>query len=166
MAAGAPSQGGRQLDRRRSVRGFKERGRTWPTFARTFPPSRLAALVDLVAGGTLSSKLGRELFAVMRTEPGDPAALAKAHGLVQESDAGALAAIAERVLEANAGVVDDFLAGKEKALELPRRPAHEGDEGQGAATSGPGGSESRPWTAAGPRPGLERRESVAARGRP
>jgi len=70
----------------------------------------------LVQDGTLSSKLGRDLFAVMRREPGDPAGLARQHGLVQESDHGALAAVAERVLEANAGVVEEFLGGKDKAL--------------------------------------------------
>jgi len=115
-AAGIPAKAVANWIGNDVLRTLKESGEDLAAFRATIPPARLAALVGLVAGGTLSSKLGRELFAVMRAEPGEPAALAKAHGLVQESDAGALAAIAERVLEANAGVVDDFLAGKEKAL--------------------------------------------------
>ena len=46
----------------------------------------------------------------------DPAELAAKHGLVQESDTGALLAVAEGVLDANPSVVSDFLGGKDKAL--------------------------------------------------
>ena len=98
------------------LRTLKETGEDLAQFAATIPAPRLAALIGLVQDGTLSSKLGRELFTVMRAEAGEPAALAKQHGLVQESDAGALAAVAERVLEANASVVDEYLGGKEKSL--------------------------------------------------
>jgi aspartyl-tRNA(Asn)/glutamyl-tRNA(Gln) amidotransferase subunit B len=98
------------------LRTLKERGEELATFRDTLPPERLGAMLALVAGGTLSSKLARELFAKLLEEPGTPAELAQRHGLVQESDAGALTAAAERVLEANAGVAEDFLAGKEKAL--------------------------------------------------
>jgi len=98
------------------LRTLKESGESLETFAAQVPPARLAALLALAAGGTLSSKLARELFVRLRSEAGDPAELARSHGLVQESDAGALAAAAEAVLEANPSVVTDFLGGKEKAM--------------------------------------------------
>jgi len=98
------------------LRTLKESGESLETFAAQVPPARLAALLALAAVGTLSSKLARELFVRLRSEAGDPAELARRHGLVQESDAGALAAAAEAVLEANPSVVTDFLGGKEKAM--------------------------------------------------
>ena len=76
------------------------------------PPSRFAELLTLAAGGTLSSRLARDLFAVLLKEVGSPAELAKRHGLVQESDVGALLAVAEAVLERNPSVTEDFLGGK------------------------------------------------------
>ncbi len=98
------------------LRTLKESGEELAAFRATLPPARFAALVNLVAGGTLSSKLGRELFAVLRAEEGEPEALARRHGLVQESDAGALAVVAAGVLDAHPSVVADYLGGKEKAL--------------------------------------------------
>ncbi len=116
VAAGATAKSAANWIGNDVLRTLKESGEDLAAFRRMLPPARLAALLALVAGGQLSSKLGRELFIVMRSEEGEPAALAKKHGLVQESDAGALAAIAEAVLEANPSVVADFLGGKEKSL--------------------------------------------------
>ena len=116
VAAGAPAKAVANWIGNDVLRTLKEAGEDVASFRTRIPPARLAALVSLVAGGQLSSKLGRDLFAVLRVEDGEPAELAKQHGLVQESDAGALAAIAESVLDANPTVVADFLGGKEKAL--------------------------------------------------
>jgi aspartyl-tRNA(Asn)/glutamyl-tRNA(Gln) amidotransferase subunit B len=98
------------------LRTLKETGQSVEAFAEQVPPARLAKLLVLAGGGTLSSKLARELFTVLLRQPGDPADLAQRHGLVQESDAGALAAAAEAVLDANPSVVTDFLGGKDKAM--------------------------------------------------
>jgi aspartyl-tRNA(Asn)/glutamyl-tRNA(Gln) amidotransferase subunit B len=98
------------------LRTLKETGEGFESFREVVPPPRLARLLALAAGGTLSSKLARELFTVMLGEPGDPEELAKRHGLVQESDEGALLAVAEAVLDAQAAVVADYLGGKDKAL--------------------------------------------------
>jgi aspartyl-tRNA(Asn)/glutamyl-tRNA(Gln) amidotransferase subunit B len=116
VAAGAQAKTAANWIGNDVLRTLKERGQELSAFRATLPPSRLGALLVLVAGGTLSSKLARELFAKMLEEPGEPKALAEKHGLVQESDAGAIAAAAEKVLEANGSVADEFLAGKEKAL--------------------------------------------------
>jgi aspartyl-tRNA(Asn)/glutamyl-tRNA(Gln) amidotransferase subunit B len=116
VEAGAPAKAAANWIGNDVLRTLKENGQELAAFREVLPPARLAALLGLASGGTLSSKLARELFAVMLKEPGVPEELAKKHGLVQESDAGALSAVAEKVLEANPSVVADFLGGKEKAL--------------------------------------------------
>ncbi|MGH7726278.1 MAG: Asp-tRNA(Asn)/Glu-tRNA(Gln) amidotransferase subunit GatB [Candidatus Eiseniibacteriota bacterium] len=116
VEAGAPAKAAANRIGNDVLRTLKENGQELASFREVLPPVRLAALLGLASGGTLSSKLARELFTVMLKEPGAPEELAKKHGLVQESDAGALSAVAEKVLEANPSVVADFLGGKEKAL--------------------------------------------------
>ena len=114
--AGAPAKAAANWIGNDVLRTLKEQGLALEAFRAQVPAPRLAALLALATGGTLSSKLARELFAVLLVEPGDPAELARQHGLVQESDEGALLAVAEAVLDAQAGVVADFLGGKDKAL--------------------------------------------------
>jgi len=116
IAAGATAKAAANWIANDVLRTLKETGKDLSAFRAEMPPARLGALLALAAGGTLSSKLARELFAVMLTDPGAPDELAQKHGLVQESDAGALGAVAEAVLDANPSVVADFLGGKDKAL--------------------------------------------------
>jgi aspartyl-tRNA(Asn)/glutamyl-tRNA(Gln) amidotransferase subunit B len=118
VTAGAPAKAAANWIGNDVLRTLKESGGTLSTFREALPPARLAALLVLAAGGTLSSKLARDLFAILLVEPGEPAALAQKHGLVQESDTGALLAVAEGVLDANPSVVADFLGGKDKALSF------------------------------------------------
>ncbi|MEP7028333.1 MAG: Asp-tRNA(Asn)/Glu-tRNA(Gln) amidotransferase subunit GatB [Candidatus Eisenbacteria bacterium] len=114
--AGAPAKAAANWIGNDVLRTLKETGQSLAEFQHAMPAARFAGLLALAAGGSLSSKLARDLFGVMLREDGAPADLAKAHGLVQESDAGALLAVAEAVLDANPGVTADFLGGKEKAL--------------------------------------------------
>ena len=116
VIAGAPAKAAANWIGNDVLRTLKETGQSLAEFQATLPPARFAALLTLAAGGTLSSKLARELFVVLLREPGEPADLAKTYGLVQESDAGALLAVAEAVLDANPSVTADFLGGKDKAL--------------------------------------------------
>ena len=116
VVAGGPAKAAANWIGNDVLRTLKESGQSLAEFRVLLPPDRFAALLKLAAGGTLSSKLARDLFAVLLKEPGDPAELAKQHGLVQESDAGALLAVAEAVLDANPSVTADFLGGKDKAL--------------------------------------------------
>jgi aspartyl-tRNA(Asn)/glutamyl-tRNA(Gln) amidotransferase subunit B len=116
VTSGAPAKAAANWIGNDVLRTLKETGQTLAEFRKVLSPSRLASLLALAAGGTLSSKLARDLFAVLLVEPGDPAELAKRHGLVQESDTGALLHVAEAVLDANPSVVQDFLGGKDKAI--------------------------------------------------
>jgi aspartyl-tRNA(Asn)/glutamyl-tRNA(Gln) amidotransferase subunit B len=83
-------------------------------------PRQLRGIVERVADGTISNKIGRDVFdAIWSGEAtGDAAADAviEARGLRQISDSGELEKIADEVIAANARQVADYRAGKEKAF--------------------------------------------------
>ena len=73
-----------------------------------------------IADGTISNKIAKDIFAAMWETPShDPLhadQLIESKGLKQISDSGALEAIIDDVLAANAKSVEEFRAGKEKAF--------------------------------------------------
>ena len=81
---------------------------------------QLALLLARIQDGTISGKIAREVFAAMWQAPGggDAAAdrIIESRGLKQISDIGAIEAIVDEVLAANARSVEEFRAGKEKAF--------------------------------------------------
>ena len=77
-------------------------------------PAHAAELLGLVADGTLSNTLAKQVFEAM-LETGDaPAAIVEARGLKQTSDTGAIDAVIADVLAANADKVADYRGGKDK----------------------------------------------------
>ncbi len=79
-------------------------------------PGQLAGLIGLQAQGTVSGKLAKTVFEAMWASGKDAAAIVKEQGLVQISDAGAIEAVVDKVIAANPQSVDDFKAGKERAI--------------------------------------------------
>jgi aspartyl-tRNA(Asn)/glutamyl-tRNA(Gln) amidotransferase subunit B len=81
---------------------------------------QLALLLKRIADGTISNKIAKEVFGAMWEAKSASANLADevidAKGLKQISDSGALEKIVDEVLAANAKSVEEFRAGKEKAL--------------------------------------------------
>ena len=79
---------------------------------------QLGALLKRIADGTISGKIAKNVFdAMWDGEHGSDAdAIIAARGLRQISDAGALEKIVDDVLAANAAVVAEYKAGKEKAF--------------------------------------------------
>jgi aspartyl-tRNA(Asn)/glutamyl-tRNA(Gln) amidotransferase subunit B len=79
---------------------------------------QLAALLRRIGDGTISGKIAKGVFDAMWAgeHGGDADAIIAAKGLVQISDAGAIEEIVDDVLAANAGIVAEFRAGKEKAF--------------------------------------------------
>jgi aspartyl-tRNA(Asn)/glutamyl-tRNA(Gln) amidotransferase subunit B len=74
----------------------------------------LGGLVDLIADGTLSGRLAKDVFAAM-IETGEPAAAIVAErGLKQVTDSGAIAAAIDAVLAGQMEKVAEYRAGKEK----------------------------------------------------
>jgi aspartyl-tRNA(Asn)/glutamyl-tRNA(Gln) amidotransferase subunit B len=77
----------------------------------------LAALIRRVADGTVSNSGARQVLdALWSGAAADVDALIEAKGLKQMSDAGALEAIVDEVIAANAKSVDEYRAGKGKAF--------------------------------------------------
>lgn len=79
-------------------------------------PDYLAKLLQLIDQGTISGKIAKQVFEEMFNTGKDPEVIVKEQGLVQISDTGALTAIVEKVVDANPKSVEDYKAGKEKAI--------------------------------------------------
>jgi len=82
--------------------------------------AQLALLLKRIADGTISNKAAKEVFAAMWEAKSSDEALADTvidqKGLKQISDTGALEAIVDEVLAANAKSVEQYRAGKEAAI--------------------------------------------------
>lgn len=77
-------------------------------------PAQGAELLRLIADGTISNTLGKQVFEIM-LETGEGAeAIVEARGLKQTSDTGAIEAEIAKVLAANADKVADYRGGKDK----------------------------------------------------
>jgi aspartyl-tRNA(Asn)/glutamyl-tRNA(Gln) amidotransferase subunit B len=63
--------------------------------------AQLGAILDLIAVGTISGKIAKDLFEIVWNEGGDPRALVETRGLAQVSDPGAIAAMVDDILAKN-----------------------------------------------------------------
>ncbi|MGQ0559866.1 MAG: Asp-tRNA(Asn)/Glu-tRNA(Gln) amidotransferase subunit GatB, partial [Sphingosinicella sp.] len=77
-------------------------------------PQQGAELLRLVADGTLSGTLSKQVFEIMLETGEDPGAIVEARGLRQTSDPGAIAAAIAEVISANPDKVAEYKSGKEK----------------------------------------------------
>ncbi|UAK26776.1 Asp-tRNA(Asn)/Glu-tRNA(Gln) amidotransferase subunit GatB [Sphingomonas nostoxanthinifaciens] len=76
--------------------------------------TQAAELLSLVADGTLSGSLSKQVFEIMLETGEDPGAIVEARGLRQTSDTGAIEAEIAKVMDANADKVADYRCGKDK----------------------------------------------------
>ena len=77
----------------------------------------LAGMLKRIVDGTISGKLAKQVFEAMWAGEGDADAIIAARGLRQISDAGAIEKIVADVLAANAAIVAEYKAGKDKAFQ-------------------------------------------------
>lgn len=78
-------------------------------------PANLAGMVKLITDDTISSKMAKKVFkGIIAGE--EPAAYAKAHGLVQLSDPKELQPIIDDILANNQQSIEDFKNGKDRAV--------------------------------------------------
>jgi aspartyl-tRNA(Asn)/glutamyl-tRNA(Gln) amidotransferase subunit B len=77
----------------------------------------LAGMLRRIADGTISGKIAKEVFDAMWVGEGDADSIIAARGLRQISDAGAIDKIVADVLAANAVIVAEYKAGKDKAFQ-------------------------------------------------
>jgi len=70
----------------------------------------LGKIVELISNGTISGKIGKDLFEILWTEGGDPEAIVEARGLRQVTDTGAIERAIDAVIAANPDKVAQALA--------------------------------------------------------
>jgi aspartyl-tRNA(Asn)/glutamyl-tRNA(Gln) amidotransferase subunit B len=70
--------------------------------------AQLGALIDLIADGTISGRIAKDVFAEMVETGGDPAAIVEAKGLRQVTDTGAIEAAVDAALAANPAQVAQY----------------------------------------------------------
>jgi aspartyl-tRNA(Asn)/glutamyl-tRNA(Gln) amidotransferase subunit B len=68
----------------------------------------LAGLIDLIADGTISGRIAKDVFAEMVETGGDPGAIVEAKGLRQVTDTGAIEAAVDAALAANPAQVAQY----------------------------------------------------------
>ena len=61
----------------------------------------LGKLIDLIADGTISGRIAKDVFAVMLEEGGDPERIVEDKGLKQVSDTGAIEKAVDEIIAAN-----------------------------------------------------------------
>jgi len=76
-------------------------------------PKQGAELIGLVADGTLSGTLAKQVFEIMLETRQDAGAIVEERGLKQTSDTGAIEAVIAEVLAKNPGQLEAFRGGKE-----------------------------------------------------
>jgi aspartyl-tRNA(Asn)/glutamyl-tRNA(Gln) amidotransferase subunit B len=80
-------------------------------------PVMLAGMLKLVDNGTISGKIAKTVFDEMIKTGDDPEKIVEKKGLKQVTDAGVIESAIDTVLQDNQQSVDDYRAGKEKALK-------------------------------------------------
>ena len=79
-------------------------------------PARLAALLELLAAGTVSGKIAKQVLATVIEQDRDPRAIVAEDGLRQVTDAAALQPVLDRVLADNPRVGEQIAAGDRKPV--------------------------------------------------
>ncbi|HTG37989.1 Asp-tRNA(Asn)/Glu-tRNA(Gln) amidotransferase subunit GatB [Sphingomonas sp.] len=77
-------------------------------------PTQGAELLRLIADGTISNTLGKQVFEIMLETGQDAGTIVEERGLKQTSDTGAIEAEIAKVMAANADKVADYRGGKDK----------------------------------------------------
>ncbi|HYW52140.1 MAG TPA: Asp-tRNA(Asn)/Glu-tRNA(Gln) amidotransferase subunit GatB [Gemmatimonadaceae bacterium] len=95
---------------------LNESGGTWSDVP--VDPSRLAALLELVRDGVVSSSAAKKIYAALLTSADAPRVIAEREGLVQVRDDDALARWVAEVLAENPAEAARFAAGEKKLTGL------------------------------------------------
>jgi len=96
------------------LRTLKERGQEIGDVP--IPPAALAGLIALVDKGTISSSIGKGVFAKMYDSGRSADEIVREEGLAQNSDADALSEIVAQVITRNAETARQYRAGKKQTF--------------------------------------------------
>ena len=81
-----------------------------------FTAKQLAELVELIDKGTISNSIGKKVLDELFNDPKSPMEIVKEKGWIQISDEGEIKAIVEQIIADNPQSVEDYKAGKDRAL--------------------------------------------------
>ena len=76
-------------------------------------PAQLGGVIRLIRSGDISGKIAKDLFEILWTEGGDPAAIVESRGMKQVTDTGAIEKAVDEIIAANPAQV-------EKAQQNPK----------------------------------------------
>ncbi len=76
----------------------------------------LCSLIEMIEGGSISSKIAKSVFEEMAENKKEPAEIIKSKNLEQVSDEGELEKIIDEVISVNSEVAQQFRNGKDKAI--------------------------------------------------
>jgi aspartyl-tRNA(Asn)/glutamyl-tRNA(Gln) amidotransferase subunit B len=77
---------------------------------------KLGGLLDLIADGTISGRIAKEVFEEMWEGGQEAAAIVEAKGLKQISDSSEIEGLVDEIIAGNPGQVEQFKGGNEKIL--------------------------------------------------
>jgi aspartyl-tRNA(Asn)/glutamyl-tRNA(Gln) amidotransferase subunit B len=69
--------------------------------------TQLGTVLDLIADGTISGKIAKDLFEILWTEGGEPRAIVEARGMKQVTDLGAIGKVIDEIIATNPDKVAD-----------------------------------------------------------
>ncbi len=81
-----------------------------------FTAKHLANLVTLIDKGTISSSIAKKVLEEMFENPREPEEIIKEKGWIQISDENAIKEVVQKIISENPASVQDYKAGKEKAI--------------------------------------------------
>ena len=79
-------------------------------------PRQLAALVEIIEKGTISSTIAKEVFSEMIQTGKEPQKIIEEKGMAQISDEGLIESVIDKVIAGNPSVIEDYKKGKKNAL--------------------------------------------------
>ncbi len=98
--------------------------------------AQLGGLIDLIADGTISGKIAKDVFDEMFDNGKDADAIVEEKGLKQISDSGEISAVIDQIIADNPEQADQYRQRQHQGRGLVHGTGHEGDAGQGEPADG------------------------------
>ncbi|ACF47090.1 MAG: Asp-tRNA(Asn)/Glu-tRNA(Gln) amidotransferase subunit GatB [Prosthecochloris sp.] len=83
-----------------------------PIASFTISPERLGELIGLIAKGTISNTIAKQVFEKMQELDEGPQEIVRKEGLAQVSDTGAIEGVVQEIIDANPAQVEQYRSGK------------------------------------------------------
>ena len=83
-----------------------------------FSPQQLAEMIQLIESGAISNSAGKKVLETLFETPKSPKQIVEDLGLAQISDEGALQKMVQDVLDQNPQSIEDYKAGKDRAIKF------------------------------------------------